>query len=324
MLNFLTRRVIGALAVLLLMSAIVFGLIGLMPGDPVDLLISADPTISSAEAEQLRIRYGLDQPLHTRYLNWLGSGIQGEFGFSRLYGRPVLDIIMVAIGSSFYLLLPAFILAIIIALPLGVIAATRANRASDISISLISFAGISVPPFWLALMLILLVSVNWQWLPAGGIESLGANDLPPWLDRLRHLVLPTICLTLLSVGGYIRFVRGAMLDILDDDHLQVARAKGLRESRVIWRHALPNAAPTIITIIALNFGALFSGALITETMFAYPGLGQTIYGAIEGNDYNLALVGLLLATAMVLLANLIADLLYAAIDPRISFEGIGS
>ncbi len=321
MLSFLIRRLLGALTVLLLMSVIIFGLIGLMPGDPVDLLISADPEISSAEAERLRIRYGLDQPLYSRYLGWLGGAIQGDFGFSRLYGRPVLDIITGAIANSFYLLMPAFVLAILLAIPMGVIAAIKANRAPDHMISLASFAGISVPPFWLALMLILLFAVNWQWLPAGGIETLGASDLPVWLDRARHLVLPTLCLILLSVGGYIRFVRGAMLDVLDEDHLQVARAKGLSPRRVIWLHALPNAAPTIITIIALNFGALFSGALITETMFAYPGLGQTIYGAIEGNDYNLALFGLLLATAMVLAANLIADLLYAAIDPRITFGG---
>lgn len=320
MLSFLTRRLLGALTVLLLMSAIIFGLIGLMPGDPVDLLISADPSISSAEAERLRLRYGLDQPLYSRYVSWLGGALQGDFGFSRLFGKPVLEIVTGAIANSFYLLMPAFLLSILIAIPFGVVAAVRANKATDHAISLISFAGISVPPFWLALMLILIFAVNWQWLPAGGIESLGATDLPDWLDRARHLVLPTLCLILLSVGGYIRFVRGAMLDILDDDHLRVARAKGLSRHRVIWRHALPNAAPTIITIIALNFGALFSGALITETMFAYPGLGQTIYGAIEGNDYNLALFGLLLATAMVLAANLIADLLYAAIDPRITFE----
>ncbi|MEM6901831.1 MAG: ABC transporter permease [Pseudomonadota bacterium] len=320
MLTFLTRRLAGALIVLLLMSVIVFGLIGLMPGDPVDLLVSADPNISSTEAERLRARYGLDQPIYQRYWAWLGSALQGDFGFSRLYGRPVLAIIQGAIANSFYLLVPAFLLALIIALPLGVLAARKVNRPVDHGISLISFAGISVPPFWLALMLILLFSVNRQWLPAGGVETIGASDLPRWLDRTYHLILPTICLTLLSVGGYIRFIRGAMLEVLSEDHLRVARAKGLKERRVIWRHALPNAAPTIITIVALNFGALFSGALITETMFAYPGLGQTIYGAIEGNDYNLALIGLLLATAMVLIANLLADLLYAAVDPRISFE----
>ncbi|MEO0394241.1 MAG: ABC transporter permease [Pseudomonadota bacterium] len=321
MLSFLTRRILGALTVLLLMSAIIYGLIGLMPGDPVDLLISADPEISSAEAERLRLRYGLDQPLYARYARWLGAAVQGDFGYSRLFGQPVLTIITNAISNSFWLLVPAFILALLVALPLGVLAAIRANRMIDYTISLVSFAGISVPPFWLALMLILLFAVNWQLLPAGGIESLGASDLPVWLDRAQHLVLPTLCLILLSVGGYIRFVRGAMLDIMDDDHLRVARAKGLSQARVLWRHALPNAAPTIITIVALNFGALFSGALITETMFAYPGLGQTIYGAIEGNDYNLALVGLLLATAMVLAANLLADLLYAVIDPRITFGG---
>jgi len=320
MLSFLIRRLGGALAILLLMSVIVFGLIGLMPGDPVDLLASSDPNISPTEAAALRARYGLDQPLYARYLAWLGNAAQGHWGYSRLYGQPVMDVLGHSFVNSLWLLLPAFCLAILLAMPLGVLAANRANRLPDHGISLISFAGISVPPFWLALMLILAFAVNRQWLPAGGIETLGASEHSTFMDRVKHLILPTICLTLLSVGGYIRFIRGALLDVLGEDHLRVARAKGLSERRVIWRHALPNAAPTIITIVALNFGALFSGALITETMFAYPGLGQTIYSAIEGNDYNLALAGLLFATAMVLAANLIADLLYAAVDPRITYE----
>lgn len=320
MLAFMTRRLAGAVLVLAIMSVVVFLLIGLMPGDPVDLLASSDPTISPAEAAALRARYQLDQPLAGRYLHWAGQALAGDLGYSRLYNQPVGHVLLTGIGNTLWLLLPAFVLSILIALPLGVLAATRANRPGDHAISLFSLAGISVPPFWLALMLILLFAVQWPLLPAGGIDSMGQNAGPYWLDRLRHMILPTLCLTLLNVGGHIRYIRGALLDVLGEDHLRVARAKGLSERRVIWLHALPGAAPTIITILALNLGSLFSGALITETMFAWPGLGQTIYAAIEGNDYNLALAGLLFATLMVLLANLLADLLLVATDPRVTLE----
>jgi peptide/nickel transport system permease protein len=174
-----------------------------------------------------------------------------------------------------------------------------------------------VPPFWLALMLILVFAVEFNWFPAGGIETVGASG---FLDRVRHLVLPVTCLTLLNLASVARLMRAEAITAMRQDYVRTARAKGLAEGRVIWGHAMRNALNPVVTVIALEFGTLFSGALITETVFAYPGMGKMIYDAILGNDYNLALVGLLFATLLVLVGNLAADLGYAALDPRISYK----
>lgn len=321
MLRLLSYRALDSVVVIAALSFLTYALIGLMPGDPADLLIAADPDISATEAAALRARYGLDRPLLERYGDWALAALRGDFGFSRQFGQPALGIIGERIVNSLYLLTPAFLLSIAIALPLGVMAARFKGRVADDGISLFCFAGISVPPFWLALMLILTFAVIWPLLPAGGMERLdrGAEE-SAILDRLTHLILPTLCLTLLNLGHYIRFMRSAMIEALREDHIRTARAKGNSQGRLLWRHAAPNALLPVVTIIALNFGALFSGALITETMFSYPGLGQAIYEGILANDFNLALIGLLFAAIMVIAGNLIADLLYAAIDPRVSFE----
>jgi len=219
------------------------------------------------------------------------------------------------LGNSLVLMGSSFVLALGLALGLGTAAARRPNSRLDAAINLFCFAGVSLPTFWLALVLILVFAAGLGWLPASGIATAGARDLG---DRLMHLALPVATLTLASIGGYTRYVRAAMREALAQDHIRTARAKGASEARVILHHALRSALIPVTTILALSFGGLVSGALVTETMFAYPGMGKLIYDAILGNDYNLALAGLLLATAMTLLANLAADLAYAAADPRIS------
>jgi peptide/nickel transport system permease protein len=210
----------------------------------------------------------------------------------------------------------SFVLAIAIAVPTGIWAATRPYSRADYVINLLSFAGISVPPFWLALLLIMLFAVGLGWLPAGGLQTVGVDSLA---DKARHLALPVMALTLLSVAGITRYVRAEMIGVLRQDYVRTARAKGVPEGTVVWRHALRNALIPVVTVLALDFGALFSGALITETVFSYPGMGKLIYDAILGNDFNLALVGLLFATLLTLVGNLLADLAYAKLDPRISY-----
>jgi len=318
MLSFLARRSFHSLIVLFVMSFVIYGLIGLMPGDPVDLMISADPDITSEDAIRLRAIYGLDQPLWSRYLHWLGAAITGDLGYSRLYAQPVWDAILPALGNTLGLLISSLTLALMIALPAGILAATRPYSLSDYGINLAAFAGISVPPFWLGILLILLFSVTLGWFPAGGTaDAGGASEL--WA-RLQYLVLPVASLTIAGIGGHTRYMRASMIEVLRQDYIRTARAKGLSESRVVLGHALRNAMIPVITVIALDLGVLFSGALITETVFAYPGMGKLIFDAIMGNDYNLALVGLLLATALTLIGNLLADIAYASLDPRISYE----
>jgi len=315
---FLIRRTIHSLIVLFVMSVVIYGLIGLMPGDPVDLMISADPDITSEDAARLRAIYGLDQPLWSRYANWLGAALTGDFGYSRLYAQPVWQAIAPALSNTLVLLISSLALALAIALPAGIFAATRPYSLADYGINLAAFAGISMPPFWLGILLILVFAVTLGWLPAGGTaESAGASGL--WA-HLQFLVLPVASLTIAGIGGHTRYMRASMIETLRQDYIRTARAKGLSESRVVLGHALRNAMIPVVTVIALDLGVLFSGALITETVFAYPGMGKLIFDAIMGNDYNLALVGLLMATALTLIGNLLADVAYAGLDPRISYE----
>jgi len=313
-LRFAAIRLTESLIVLLLVSFAVYALIGLMPGDPIDLMVSADPDLTPADAERLRALYGLDRPILERYLNWLGAALSGDIGYSRIHARPVMAVLLPALANTVWLMGLSFALALAIALPAGILAALRPRSAVDNAINLLAFAGISIPPFWLAILLIILFAVILGWLPAGGMGGGGLGS------AIAHLALPVATLTLVTVGGIVRFVRAAMMEALRQDYVRTAQAKGLSARQVVLGHALRNAMIPVVTVLALNFGTLFSGALITETMFGYLGMGKTIYDAILGNDFNLALVGLLFATLTTLLANLAADVTYAWLDPRISYK----
>lgn len=312
---FLARRAVETLMVLLAMSFVVYVLIGLMPGDPIDIMISGNPHMTSEDAARLRALYGLDKPILERYLAWLLAALHGDLGFSRIFQRPVLEILVPRLGNTAVLMGASFALSVAIALPLGVFAALRPYSRIDYLVNLFCFAGISVPVFWLALILILFFSVKLGVLPAGGLGTDGGARLG---ELARHLALPVATLTLANIGGYARYMRASMIETLRADFIRTARAKGASPARVVVGHALRNAIVPVVTIVALSFGALFSGALVTETMFAYPGMGRLIYDSIMGNDFNLALVGLLFATLATLVANLLADLAYAWLDPRIA------
>ena len=317
MFRLLVLRLTQALVVLLVMSFVIYGLIGLMPGDPIDLMISADPDLTPADAARLKAIYGLDRPLLERYAAWLGTALEGDLGYSRLHARPVFEVLLPRLGNTLVLLGIAFLLTLVVALPIGTIAAVKRDSVADYAINFVAFAGISTPPFWLALLLIMLFAVTLGWLPAGGMGTVGVDSLA---DRATYLVLPVVTLTLASVGGYTRYTRAAMGEALAQDYVRTAWAKGAGLTRIVVRHALRNALIPIVTIIALDFGTLFSGALITETMFSYLGMGKLIYDSVMGNDFNVALAGLLMATFVVLVANLLADAAYTVLDPRISFR----
>ena len=325
--SFLLRRLIGSLVVLAVMSFVVYALIGLMPGDPIDIMIAADPNLTPADSERLRRVYGLDLPIWERYWHWLTAALGGALGYSRTYNRPVLDILAPRLGSTLVLLGLSSVLAMAIALPLGIVAALRPHGAVDNAVNLFCFAGISLPPFWLALLMILLFAVGLGWLPAGGMAPLDGGPEGFWAGlaaKARFLVLPVATLTIASLAAYTRFMRAAMIEALRQDYVRTAMAKGASYRRVVLGHALRNALLPLVTIVALDFGQLFSGALITETMFGYLGMGKLIYDSILGNDFNLALVGLLFATLIVLLGNVVADIGYAALDPRISYRSLAA
>ena len=323
MTRYIAGRLVETVVALAIMSFLIYGLIGLMPGDPIDIMVQADPNLTAADAARLKALYGLDKPLVERYFNWLIAALQGDFGYSRVHNAPVLEVLLPRLGNTMLLMGLSFILALLIALPIGVYSALRPYGARDYAINFVALAGISVPVFWFALMLIYLFSVEWSLLPAGGMQTIGVANvgMDGLLDRAKYLVLPVLTLSAASAGGFTRFVRASTMETMRHDYIRTARAKGLSERRVVLKHALRNAMIPVVTIVALSFGSLFSGALITETMFSYLGMGKLIYDSILGNDYNLALVGLLFATLLTLIANLAADICYAWLDPRISYQG---
>jgi peptide/nickel transport system permease protein len=314
-------RLVETLVVLAVMSFLIYGLIGLMPGDPIDIMVQADPNLTTADAARLKALYGLDKPLHERYVNWLTAALKGDLGYSRIHNAPVLDIIMPRLSNTLVLMGLSFVVSLLIALPIGIYSALRPYGARDYAVNFMALAGISIPVFWFALMLIYLFAVEWRLLPAGGMQTIGVDSLA---DRAKYLVLPVLTLSAASAGGFTRFIRASTMETMRQDYIRTARAKGLTEGRVVFKHALRNALIPVVTIVALSFGGLFSGALITETMFSYLGMGKLIYDSILGNDFNLALICLLFATLVTLLANLAADLCYAWLDPRISYQREGS
>jgi peptide/nickel transport system permease protein len=309
----MTARLIQSALVLLVMSFVIYGLIGLMPGDPIDLMIAGDPRLSADDAARLKALHGLDRPWMERWLRWLAQFLQGELGYSRLYARPVAEAMAPALGNSALLMISAMMLSLTIAIPLGIMASLRPGSLLDRLVNLLAFASVSVPVFWLGLMLIVVFAVSLGWLPAGGIETVGNGSVS---DRLRHMILPVTALAIAGIGQAARHMRAAMIAEAGSDYIRTARAKGCGPARVVLIHQLRNALLPIVTIVALEFGGLFSGALITETVFAWPGMGRLIYEAVMGNDFNLALSGLLLATSMTLAGSLLADLAYRRLDPR--------
>lgn len=317
MIRYAAIRLVEIAVLLALLSFVIYALIGLMPGDPIDLMRSADPRMSADDVARLKTLYGVDRPLAARYLAWAGQALGGELGYSRLFAAPVSAVLLPRLGNSLLLMGSSFVLAFALAVMLGTIAARRPESRLDAAINLFCFAGVSIPTFWLALVLILVFAAGLGWLPAGGVATVGESGLA---DRLRHLALPVATLTLAGVGAYTRYIRAAMREALGQDHIRTARAKGAGEARVIFRHAMRGAMIPVTTILALSFGGLVSGALVTETMFAYPGMGKLIFDAVIGNDYNLALAALLLAAIVAMLANLAADLAYGWLDPRVSYR----
>lgn len=323
MINFILRRIVQTLIVIVILSYVCFGLMSLMPGDPIEMMISANPKITTADVERLRSFYGLDQPIYKRYLNWVGDIIKGDLGYSRTYRIPVTEMMGPALTSTFILSTASLAFSLIVAIPLGIICALKPNSKLDYAINLFNFAGISVPSFWLGIVLIIIFAVKFQLLPAGGYQTTGIeydSILDEILDKGKYLILPVVSLSIQSIGRFSRFTRSAMLEAMRNDFIRTARAKGLSRNAVIWKHGFRNALIPLITIVALSISSIFSGAFITETLFAYPGVGRLIYTSIIGNDFNVAMVSFIISVSMVLIMNLMADLLYGVVDPRVSYN----
>ena len=323
MINFILRRIVQTLIVIVILSYVCFGLMSLMPGDPVEMMISANPKITAEDVARLRNFYGLDQPIYKRYLNWVSDISKGDLGYSRTYRIPTTEMMGPALSATFVLSMSSLVFSLLVAIPLGILCALKPNTKFDYFVNLFSFAGISVPSFWLGIVLIIVFAVNLGWLPAGGYQTTGMHYDNLWqelTDKAKYLILPVLSLSIMSIGRFSRFTRSAMMEAMRNDFIRTAKAKGLTSQIVIWRHGFRNALIPLITVVALSLSSIFSGALITETLFAYPGAGRLIYSSIMANDFNVAMVSFIISVSMVLIMSLIADILYGVVDPRVSYK----
>lgn len=322
--RYLLRRLLGSIPLLLGIVTLLFVALSLAPGDPTAYYVT--PGVPPEVQAQLRQNLGLDQPLPVRYIKWLGAFARGDFGYSFAQGRPVAEVLRDALPNTLVLAGCSLVLIFLGGVTVGALQAVRQHRWTDRVLSTVSLFFYSMPAFWLALMLVLLFSLKayqWGWplaLPATGVTSVDYEYLSVGgkiLDRLKHLVLPVATVTLVSAAGIARYTRGQMLEVIRQDYVRTARAKGLGEGTVIVRHVLRNSLIPVVTLLGLSLPVLFSGTVFTETILAWPGMGRTIVDAIFQRDYPVVLAASFFFAAMVVLGNLIADLLYAVVDPRI-------
>lgn len=314
---YLLRRLLMAIPMLLAITFVSFVIMQSVPGGPLAVYRN-NPNVRAEDLARLEAQLGLDRPLAVQYGLWLRNLATGNWGQSFASGLPVTQMIRERLGNTFYLMGVAFVLTLLIAIPIGVLTAIRQYSLFDHLATLVSFLGFSVPIFWLGLIAIMVFSVRLGWLPAGGMRTIGAPF--SLSDRLRYLALPASLMAFHSAAQYSRYIRGGMLEVIKHDYITTARAKGLAERTVILRHALRNALIPLITIVALDLPALFSGALLIETIFAWPGMGRLFWQSATRFDYPV-LMGIIIVTALlVILCNLLADLLYSIVDPRVRLQ----
>jgi len=325
--SYITRRLLGAIPLVLGIATLIFLAIHLAPGDPTGIYFS--PTMPAEVLQQLRRNLGLDQPLYVQYLKWLVAFLHGNFGYSLAQSRPVSDIVLETLPNTLLLTGSALVLVFLIGVLLGVLQAVRQHSWFDRLSSVVALFFYSMPSFWLALILMLVFSLKahqWHWIisfPPTGMISSYHEDFGFWGrlgDRLQHLVLPVATLTLALAAGVARYTRGQMLEVVRQDYIRTARAKGLPERTVILRHALRNSLLPLITLLGLYLPLLFSGAVFVEMIFAWPGMGRVIVDAISQRDYPLVMATSFIFAVLTVLGNLLADVLYAVADPRIRYD----
>jgi peptide/nickel transport system permease protein len=318
---YLLKRILFMLPMLLGITLISFSVIHLAPGTPVELQTTMNPKASLEAQKRLKELYGLDKPLHVQYWDWLKRMAFLDFGRSFSPDRrPVWDKIKERIGITLSLNLLSLILILALALPMGVLAAYWAHSWFDKATTLLVFLGFAMPSFWLALLLILFFGVYLDWLPISGLTSLQFSQFTFWgkvQDLAAHVTLPVLGAAFLGLAGMSRYMRGSMLEVIRQDYITTARAKGLPERTVIFKHALRNALLPVITILGLSVPGLIGGSVIFETIFAIPGMGQLFWGAVMARDYPLVMAELVIGALLTLLGNLLADVSYALVDPRI-------
>ena len=317
--RFILRRALQSIPVVIGIAIVSFLILKLAPGDIVDIMAGEAGSATPEYIAELRRHFGLDQPVYVQLWNYLAKAAMFDLGFSQRHRMPVLELIAGRIPATLIVMAASTVVAVGLGTILGVLAARFVNKPTDAVISVVALVCYATPLFWIGLMMIVLFSVKLGWLPSGGFETLGVqgSGLARMLDIARHAVMPSVALALFYLAVYTRLTRASMLDTLTQDYVKLARSKGLSERRVALRHALPNAILPTVTMTGVQINALFGGAVLVETVFAWPGVGRLAYEAVFTRDHNL-LIGILLVSSLaVIVINLIVDLVYAWLDPRI-------
>jgi peptide/nickel transport system permease protein len=313
MTTYVVRRVLAIIPVLFGISILVFLLVHLIPGDVAQILLGTQAT--DQQLETLRRTFGLDRPLPVQYLDWLSHILRGDFGVSLRTNRPVLPDLISRFGVTVQLTLTSMVIALLVAIPLGVASAANRGRTSDGASRVVALLGLSIPNFWLGTLLILFVSLVLHWLPPVGFVSLLDN---PWLG-IQTLILPALALGTAVAAFIMRMVRSSLLEVLRQDYIRTAHAKGLHEQTVLYRHALKNAFIPVLTVIGVQIGYLLGGAVIIESIFSLPGMGRFLLDSISNRDYSIVQGGVLFIALIFCLVNLSVDLVYGWLDPRIRY-----
>ncbi len=322
MTRYVIRRLIQAVPLLIAISVIVFAIIEVAPGDPAQMYIDPEKGADPAYIEAVRHSLGLDQPVYVRYISWLVKTLQGDFGFSFRTRRPVALEIGDRLPNTLLLGGVALLMSMVIAVPIGIISALKRYTLIDYILSTLALVGISVPVFWVALVLLQIFAIQLNWLPGVGMRSVRVEyeGFAAILDVIRHMILPAIVLSLAQTASWSRYQRSALLEVLGQDYIRTARAKGVRERRVIGVHALRNALIPMVTLIGLSVPSIVTGAFITETIFGWPGMGRLGVESINGRDYPIIMAVTMLSALLIVFGNLLADIAYAWVDPRIRYD----
>ena len=308
--SFVLTRLLRAIPLFLGLSLVVFALIHAAPGGPLTVYLS-NPNVSVEDIERLERSLGLDRPLHVQYFSWLTAFVRGDWGYSYVDGRAVLDRVLERAPATLELMGTAFVLALVVALVLGSLAALNSDSVLDRLVSTSSIVGISVPTFWLGLVLQLVFAVQLRWFPTAGRAS------PVGGERLTYLVLPVLTLGSFYAASWVRYVRASLSDTLERDFVRAGRSRGVPEPRLLLRHVLPNALFPLITVLALDFALLFSGAVVTETVFSWPGMGSLLVDSVYRRDYSVLMAILMTGSVLIVVSNLLADVAYGLLDPRV-------
>ena len=317
MLRFCLRRLAIGAAMLLALSLLIFVLLRLTPGDPVDAYINPSQPMAPSDLASLRTRLGLDLPLPVQYFAWLAQALSGDLGYSlQRFGEPVLGLVLSRIGPTLLLMGAAILLAIALGIGAGIVAAVRRNSRTDVSLSVVALIGISSPAFLTALIGVYLFAVKLKWAPAGGMVTPGASAAY-FGDIIRHLLLPALLLSIGQAAPIMRYMRASLLEVMNEDYIRTARAKGVKEFWVVIKHALRNALLPVVILIGSTIGVAVGGAIFIESVFNWPGMGLLLVKAVETRDYPVVMGATLVIGACVIIVNLVTDVTYAAIDPRI-------